>query len=205
MELKSSETVKNLMRAFAGESQARNRYTFAAEKACEQKLHLLYEVFTLTANQEKEHAEIFMEHLSSLTGQTIEIDGGFPVEVSDSLTQHLEWATHNEYAEHDTVYKSFAETAREEGFPQIAASFENIAKIEKIHGDRFKHFSELMSKGELFDNKSEGAWFCLNCGHVHAGPQAPNICPVCKHAQGFFVRAEMTPYTQQPPASSYGV
>ena len=137
VDFKTSETRENLMRAFAGESQARNRYTFAAAQAKQQKLHVIEAVFTLTADQEKEHAEIFYNHLSELAGENIHIDGTYPIDITDSVTELLRMAQHNEYEEHDDVYKAFGEKAREEGFLKVAASFEMIAKIEKVHGNRF--------------------------------------------------------------------
>ena len=128
-ELKNSETMVNLMRAFAGESQARNRYTFAAGICRKQQLHVLEAVFTFTANQEKEHAEIFFNHLKELDGSTIRLDGTYPVEVTNDVKQLLRRAQHNEYEEFDPIYKSFAETARREGFAQAANSFQQIAAI----------------------------------------------------------------------------
>ncbi|MBE6573644.1 MAG: rubrerythrin family protein [Ruminococcaceae bacterium] len=193
-DFKNSETVKNLMRSFAGESQARNRYTIAAGLAKAQKLHLLDAIFTFTANQEKEHAEIFYNHLKPMNTEIINIDGSYPVNNSDSLEELLRTAMHNEYEEHDVVYKSFAETARKEGYDQIAASFELIAKIEKVHGERFKRYAELMEQDKLFSSDIEESWFCLNCGHIHNGKSAPMMCPVCKHDQGFFIRIADTPY-----------
>ena len=123
VDFRNSETRKNLMRAFAGESQARNRYTFAAAQAKKEKLHVIEAVFTYTANQEKEHAEIFYNHLKELSGETIHIDGGYPVDFSADVSKLLRMAQHNEYEEHEPVYKTFGEKAREEGFVQVAASF----------------------------------------------------------------------------------
>ena len=116
VDFKTSETKDNLMRAFAGESQARNRYTFAAEKAKEQKLQVIEAVFCYTADQEKEHAEVFYNHLKEMAGETIHIDGGYPVDLSDDIIQLLEKAQHNEYEEHDPIYKSFGDKAMEEGY-----------------------------------------------------------------------------------------
>lgn len=193
-ELKNSETRENLMRAFAGESQARNRYTFAAGLCRKQQLHVLEAVFTFTANQEKEHAEIFYNHLKELDGDTIRIDGGYPVEVTNNVLQLLRRAQHNEYEEFDPVYKSFAETARKEGFSQAAASFQQIAAIEQTHGNRFRYYADLLENDRLFVSDVKCAWMCLNCGHIQEGLQAPKSCPVCQHDQGFFIRLELTPY-----------
>lgn len=193
-ELKNSETRENLMRAFAGESQARNRYTFAAGLCRKQQLHVLEAVFTFTANQEKEHAEIFYNHLKELDGDTIRIDCGYPVEVTNNVLQLLRRAQHNEYEEFDPVYKNFAETARKEGFSQAAASFQQIAAIEQTHGNRFRYYADLLENDRLFVSDVKCAWMCLNCGHIQEGLQAPKSCPVCQHDQGFFIRLELTPY-----------
>ncbi len=194
VDFRNSETRKNLMRAFAGESQARNRYTFAAAQAKKEKLHVIEAVFTYTANQEKEHAEIFYNHLKELSGETIHIDGGYPVDFSADVSKLLRMAQHNEYEEHEPVYKTFGEKAREEGFVQVAASFFMIAEIEKIHGDRFGRFAELMESGRLFKEDGKTKWICLNCGYVYEGEEAPQICPVCSHDQGYFVRFGQSPF-----------
>ena len=194
MDFQNSETKENLMRAFAGESQARNRYTFAAAQAKKQKLPVLEQVFTFTANQEKEHAEIFYQHLKQLAGKTIHIDGGYPVDLSEDMAVLLRMAQHNEYEEHDVVYKAFGEKAKEEGFPQIAASFELIAEIEKYHGDRFGKLAKLMEKKELFICQVEVGWMCLNCGYIAHGTIAPQQCPVCQKEQGYFIRLGLAPF-----------
>ena len=130
MDFKNSETKENLMRAFAGESQARNRYTFAAEQAKEQKLHVIEAVFKFTANQEQEHAEIFYHHLKELAGENIHIDGSYPVDIYETVLEVLKAAQHNEYEEFDPVYKNFGDEAMEEGFQKIASSFYQIAGIQ---------------------------------------------------------------------------
>ena len=196
--LKNSETLKNLMRAFAGESQARNRYTFAAGLCRQQKLHVLEAVFLFTAGQEKEHAEIFYNHMKPLGGATVHIDGGYPVNVTNDALRLLRDARHNEYEESDPVYPAFGKTARAEGFPEIAASFEQIAKIEKTHGDRFDLLADLLEAGGLFVSGVKCGWMCLNCGYILESLEAPKICPVCGHDQGFFIRLEMAPYQGTP-------
>ena len=130
----SSKTRENLMRAFAGESQARNRYTFAASCAKKNGLAVVEAVFRFTASQEEEHAEIFYNHLSSLAGTSITIDGTYPVDLSEDVAQLLRFAQHNEFEEHDDVYKAFEKTAREEGFLSVASSFHMIGAVEKLHG-----------------------------------------------------------------------
>ena len=191
MEFKQSRTRENLMRAFAGESQARNRYTFAAQNAKAAGLYFIEQIFRFTADQEKEHAEIFMKLLAQAEGENIHIDAAFPVENTVWPTDRLlRSAQHNEYEEARSVYPAFAHIAREEGFGAAASAFELIAKVEQAHGDRFGLLAQRIEEGRLFTEESETArWLCLNCGHVHTGSQVPPLCPVCKHAQGYFVRA----------------
>ena len=192
----NSETKKNLMRAFAGESQARNRYDFAAGLCQKQGLQVVEAVFRFTAQQEREHAEIFYQHLQELSGENIAFDAAYPVDLSNDVAQLLRMAEHNEYEEHDSVYHSFEETARAEGFPAVAASFHQIAQIEQLHGQRFGKLAELLEEGKLFVSDVSCGWMCLNCGHVFQGKQAPKACPVCGHDQGFFLRLEMAPFAQ---------
>ena len=197
-DLKNSETLKKLMRAFAGESQARNRYTFAAGLCRQQKLHVLEAVFLFTAGQEKEHAEIFYNHMKAVSGSTVHIDGGYPVTVTNDVLRLLRDAQHNEYEEFDPVYPSFGEAARAEGFPEAAASFEQIARIELTHGNRFGRLADLLENGKLFVSDVKCGWMCLNCGYVLESLEAPRQCPVCSHDQGWFIRLEMAPYSTAP-------
>lgn len=194
-DFRTSETAKNLMRAFAGESQARNRYTLAAGMAKAQKLPVLQAVFLYTADQEKEHAEVFYKFLQEMDGETIHIDGGYPVDLDEHSLGQLKDAMHNENEEHDVVYKSFGDVAEQEGFLRIAQTFRLIAKIEKTHAERFELFYKLMESGKLFVSEVETGWVCLNCGHVHYGTEAPKTCPVCQHEQGYFIRMELAPWT----------
>lgn len=189
-----SVTKDNLMRAFAGESQARNRYTFAASQAKKNGLYVISAIFGFTASQEKEHAEVFYNHLKEMAGSTITVDGGYPVDIFDDVSQLLDKAQHNEYEEHDPVYKSFAETAKKEGFDQIAFSFSQIAEIEKVHGDRFGRYAKLLKEGKLFVSDVEEEWMCLHCGYVFKGKKAPERCPVCRSDQGYFIRFELSPF-----------
>ena len=195
VQFKDSETKDNLMRAFAGESQARNRYTFAASQAKKENLYVVQAVFEFTANQEKEHAEIFYNHLKELAGETIHVDGGYPVDITDSVVELLRHAQHNEYEEHEPVYKTFGDKAMEEGFTEVAHSFHCIAEIEKLHGDRFGHLADLLEQNKLFISDVKTGWMCLNCGFVIEGFKAPENCPVCQHDKGYFVRLEFAPYT----------
>ncbi len=194
VEFKDSETLKNLMRAFAGESQARNRYTFAAGLCKKQQLHVVEAVFTFTAGQEKEHAEIFYNHMQALAGETVRIDGGYPVDITNDVARLLRYAQHNEYEEHDPVYKAFGDTAQQEGFPKVAASFRKIAEIEQAHGNRFGALADLLEQEKLFVSDAACGWMCLNCGYLFEGTAAPKTCPVCDHDQGYFIRLEMAPY-----------
>ncbi|HIS57528.1 MAG TPA: rubrerythrin family protein [Candidatus Fimimorpha excrementavium] len=192
---RESKTRENLMRAFAGESQARNRYTFAASCAKKQNLHVVEAVFTFTANQEKEHAEIFYNHLKELAGETIVVDGGYPVDLYDDIAKLLRTAQHNEYEEHDPVYKTFGDIAKEEGFHKVAGSFHQIAEIEKVHGDRFGRFADLLEQNRLFVSDVKTGWICLNCGYVYYGQEVPQKCPVCQHDKGYFIRLTLEPFT----------
>lgn len=195
MNLLESETLKNLMRAFAGESQARNRYTFAASLCAQQQLYVLKGVFEFTAAQEKEHAEIFYNHMKSAAGQTIHIDGGYPVDITNDVTDLLRRASHNEFEESDPVYPAFAKTAEEEGFPEIAHSFREIAKIEKAHGNRFAALADAMVQGTLFAATAPRLWMCLNCGYILEAAQVPPNCPVCDHPKGYFLPLDLAPYS----------
>lgn len=197
VDFKNSETHKNLMRAFAGESQARNRYTFGESQAKQQNLYVISAAFRFTADQEKEHAEIFYNHLKELAGESIEVDGKYPVDITQDVVQLLRYAQHNEYEEHDDVYKNFAKVAEEEGFMKVAADFMNIARIEKIHGDRLGYFADLLENNQLFISDIECKWMCLNCGYVAEAKQAPEKCPVCNHNKGYFIRLELAPYTKK--------
>ncbi len=194
VEFKNSETKDNLMRAFAGESQARNRYTFAAQQANKQNHQAIAQVFIYTANQEKEHAEIFYKHLQELAGETIHVDGGYPVDITDDLAKLLRMAQHNEYEEHDDAYQKFGDKAKEEGFIEVASSFYKIAMIEKYHGDRFGRFAELLEENKLYISDVKTGWICLNCGFIFEGEKVPEKCPVCDHDKGYFIRLELSPF-----------
>lgn len=191
---KDSKTKENLMKAFAGESQARNRYTFAAEEAKKQGLYAVNEVFLFTAEQERAHAERFYELLREIEGETIEICAGYPVDRQDSVETLLYAAQHNEYEESDDVYQVFGDVAKEEGFMEVASAFYQIAKIEKIHGNRFGELAKLLETGKYFENTAGGTWMCLNCGYIHSGLKVPGVCPVCRHERGYFIPVSLAPY-----------
>lgn len=194
IDFKESKTKDNLMRAFAGESQARNRYIFAASQAKKEHQHVIESIFQFTAKQEKEHAEIFYYYLKDLAGEKISVDGDYPVDISNNLADLLKYAHRNEYDEYETVYKSFGDIAKEEGFAKIAATFHMIAKIEKTHGDRFARFEKMLRENKLYISDVETGWMCLNCGYVHWGTEAPKECPVCHHDRGYFILLELAPY-----------
>lgn len=172
-----SETRLNLMRAFAGESQARNRYTFAAGLARRKNLYVLESVFTFTADQERAHAKVFYNLLEQVSGQNLQVDGTYPVELFPDILDHLRSAQHNEYQEWDHDYAGFSRTAQEEGFPEIAHIFSMIAGIEKTHGDRFGKFAELLEQDKLFVSDVQVKWMCLNCGKSSTPPWLPPCAP----------------------------
>ena len=189
-----SETHINLMRAFAGESQARNRYTIAAGMAREKNLYVVQQVFLFTADQELTHAKQFYRQLADLSGQTVRADGTYPVDLYPDLLSHLRAAQHNEFQEWEHDYQHFAQVAMSEGFPLVGKLFENIARVEQTHGDRFGKFADLLEKGQLFFSDVEVQWTCLHCGWVVTSTAAPAQCPVCRHPQGYFVRVELAPW-----------
>lgn len=194
MALKDSVTKENLLRAFAGECQAWRRYEFAATQAKTQKLEVLYWLFHYTGNQEKEHAEVFYNHLKEFNGQEIWINANYPVDNTNHILELLQLAAQHEAAEHDTIYKSFGDKAKEEGFSNIANSFYMIAEIEQVHSQRFAYYAQLIQNNNLFKNETPMEYVCLNCGYIHKATDAPQICPVCSHDQGFFVRREDSPF-----------
>ncbi|WP_294342942.1 rubrerythrin [uncultured Clostridium sp.] len=186
MEFKDSETRINLMRSFAGESQARTRYAIAAETARKEKLYIIEEIFNYTAKQELAHASRFMKALKDFKGEEIEIDAAYPVSKFDTTLEELQHAKEGEFHEHDEVYKSFAETAKIEGFDAIAKLFNDIASIEKVHGTRFAEYEKDLREGTLFKKNTSVTWMCTNCGFILEGTDAPLVCPVCLHEQGYF-------------------
>lgn len=192
--LKDSVTKVNLLRAFAGECQAWRRYELAGSHAKDQNLNVLYWLFRYTALQEREHAEVFYNHLAEFNGQEISITADYPVDNSTNILQLLQLASQRENAEHTTIYKSFGDQAKQEGFFAIANSFHMIAEIEKVHGERFAQYAQMLQDNKLFASDTPTDFICLNCGHIHRGTSAPQKCPVCNHNQGFFVRREDSPF-----------
>jgi len=192
--LKESVTKENLLKAFAGECQAWRRYEFAASQAKNQNLAVLYWLFHYTGSQEKEHAEVFYNHLKEFHGQEISISANYPIDNSNNILELLKLSAQHEAAEHDTIYKSFGDKAKEEGFSSIANSFYMIAEVEKVHSQRFAQYAQLVQDNKLFVNDTTTEYICLNCGHIHKGTTAPQVCPVCSHNQGYFVRREDSPF-----------
>ncbi|MPW25385.1 rubrerythrin family protein [Alkalibaculum sp. M08DMB] len=185
--LKGSKTAENLMKAFAGESQARNRYTFYAEKAQQEKQIQISNVFNETAHNEKYHAERFFRFLNTeFKGEQVAItDVGFPVDLGTTL-ENLEAAARGEHEEHAILYPAWAKEAEEEGFSQIATVFELVSKVEKKHEERFNQYAQRVLNNEIFRQTGKVKWVCLECGHVHEGIEAPDACPICSRPKGFF-------------------
>ena len=187
--LKNSQTKENLMKAFAGESQARNRYTFAAAEARRQNLYSIGHVFEFTAEQERAHAERFYELLKCMAGETIEINAGYPVDKQSTIIELLESSQHNEFEEADDIYISFGNAAKKEGFFEAASAFFQIAEIEKLHGGRFGKMAKMLKEDRFFETDEEegGVWMCLNCGNIHTGKKVPGVCPVCRYDKGYYI------------------
>lgn len=196
MNLSESKTLENLMRAFAGECQAHARYYYAAEAAKHEKLACIQQAFQYTADQEYEHAGVFLKQLRTAGLKNVDISAGYPVDLETSTLALLRSAQHGESEERHIIYPDFARIAREEGFEHIAFLFDAIAKIEETHSNRFAELANLLESGQLFSTGGQPArWMCLNCGHVIEGPDAPAQCPVCQHEQGYFVRQDYAPFT----------
>ena len=177
MDLKGTKTEKNLQTAFAGESQARNKYTYYASQAKKDGYVQISKIFEETANNEKEHAKLWFKYLHG---------GKVP-----STIENLKDAADGENYEWTDMYATFAKEAKEEGFDELAALFEMVAKIEKAHEERYRKLLANIEKGEVFKKVGENKWECANCGHIHYGASAPEVCPVCAHPQSyFFVKCE---------------
>lgn len=190
-----SKTKENLMRAFSGESQARNRYTIAAERADHEGMHTIADIFRYTADQERAHAERFYELLKELSGETVHIDGTYPIDQQDSLVGLLRAAEHNEHEEFADVYQNFGDTAKDEGFLEAASAFHQIAEIEHTHEERFKKVADMLEGNTFYTSEDVSTWMCTNCGYIHEGILAPKVCPVCRHEQGYFIPWSMSCYT----------
>ena len=181
--IKGTKTEKNLLAAFAGESQARNRYTYAASAAKKEGLEQIAHIFLETAENEKEHAKIFFKHLE---GGEVEITAAYPAGVIGDTKKNLEASAAGENMEWTVLYANFAKVAKEEGFPEVARSFEQIAKVEKFHESRYRKLIANLENNEVFKKKTSVKWHCINCGYVHEGTDAPKECPACNHPQSYY-------------------
>jgi rubrerythrin len=189
MSLKGSRTSENLMKAFAGESQARNRYLYAASVARKQGMEQIANIFTETADNERMHAKLFLRHLlgNGMKGEPITISATYPAALDEEDTLHnLEFAAAGEKEEWTLLYPSFAEIAEDEGFNEIATTFRMISKVEAKHEARYLKLIENLKNQRVFMKDGKVFWKCLECGYIHEGDSAPTQCPTCKHPQAFF-------------------
>ncbi|MCF7817972.1 MAG: rubrerythrin family protein [Kiritimatiellales bacterium] len=181
--IKGTGTEKNLLKAFAGESQARNRYTYFASAAKKEGLVQISDIFTETADQEKEHAKRFF---SFLEGGVVEITASFPAGIVGTTSENLEAAAGGEHEEWTELYPSFAKKAREEGFNAVATVFEKICIAEKQHEKRYRDLLKNLNDGKVFKKDGKVMWRCRNCGFIHEAEAAPGMCPACAHPQAHF-------------------
>ena len=183
MEFKGSQTEKNLLAAFAGESQARNRYTFFASAAKKEGYEQISAIFQETADNEKEHAELFFKHLK---GGMAEITAAYPAGVIGTTADNLKAAADGEKLEWSMLYPNFGDVAEKEGFAAIAQTFRQVAKVEAYHERRYNKLLENVKQGKVFKKDAPIKWKCRNCGMVIEGTEAPSVCPVCSHPQSYF-------------------
>jgi rubrerythrin len=181
--LKGTQTERNLLKAFAGESQARSRYTFFASIARKEGYEQVANVFSETAFNEQEHAKVFFKYLE---GGDAEITAVYPSGIIGDTRTNLEAAADGEKLEWSKIYTDFEDVARKEGFDRIAISFKRIADVEGFHEARYRKLAENIDNGEVFKKKSSVKWHCTNCGYVHEGPEAPDVCPACKHSRAYY-------------------
>ena len=183
--IKGTRTEQNLLKSFAGESQARSRYTFFASVAKKEGYEQIAGVFMETAEQEKEHAKRFFKFLE---GGMVEITAAYPAGVIGTTAENLAAAAAGENEEWSELYPEFAKVADEEGFPQIAEAFRRIATVEAGHEARYLKLYERMINGTVFEDEEEIEWQCRNCGYIHKGKKAPEVCPACQHPKAYFER-----------------
>jgi len=181
--IKGTQTEKNLLAAFAGESQARNRYSYFASKAKKEGFEQIAAIFLETAENEKEHAKVFFKHLQ---GGDVEITAAYPAGVIGTTEENLLAAAEGEKMEWGSIYPEFSETAKKEGFPEVAASFESIADVEAHHEKRYRKLHENVIEKKVFKKERPVKWKCRNCGYIHEDPDAPKICPACRHPQAYY-------------------
>lgn len=186
MELKGSQTEKNLLKSFAGESQARMRYTYFASVARKEGYRQIEGYFLETADNEKEHAKVFFKHLEESGGRALEITASYPAGKIGTTEENLLAAAEGENEEHTKLYPEFEKIAREEGFEEIAVSFHEIAEVEEYHERRYRKLLANIENGTVFKKDSPVRWKCRNCGYVHEGEEAPKLCPSCSHKQEHF-------------------
>ena len=188
MKFQETETFKNLSKAFAGESQARNRYSFFGGIAKKEGYQHIQAVFEETAANEREHAQVFYKLLIAHTQEetnVIHVDADYPLVYKDTLT-NLRAAAAGEKEEWSEIYSKFGAIAEKEGLPDIAKAFKTIAEVEKHHMNRFEHYADGIDNGTIFKKDAPTKWRCTNCGYIHEGPEAPGNCPACAHEQGYF-------------------
>jgi rubrerythrin len=185
-QLQGTKTAENLMKAFAGESQARTRYTYYASTAKKENYNQIANIFMETAENEKEHAKRFYKFLVASMNETIvEINASYPVALGDTKCNLLA-AAEGEKEEWGALYPAFADTAEAEGFPEVAQAFRKIAEVEKHHEERYRKLHANIVNGEVFKKAAAVEWKCGNCGYIHKGNSAPETCPACVHPQGYF-------------------
>ncbi len=187
MSLKGTQTEQNLLKAFAGESQARNRYTMFASIAKKEGYEQIADFFTETADQELEHAKVFFRHLE---GGMVEVTASYPAGVEGTTAENLKAAADGENEEWATLYPQFAKIAEEEGFTKIAASFRFIAKVEKEHEARYRKLLNNLENDLVFKSNDNEIWVCRQCGHIHVGKRAPGACPICRQPKAYFERKQ---------------
>jgi rubrerythrin len=181
--IKGTKTEQNLLKAFAGESQARNRYTYFASLARKEEYEQIAAIFQETADNEKEHAKVFFKHLE---GGDVEIIAAYPAGIIKNTKENLDQAAAGENLEWTTLYADFEKTARDEGFSEIADSFKDIANVEKFHESRYRKLSVNLQDGTVFKKQEGTKWHCRNCGYIHEGKEAPQECPACKHPRAYY-------------------
>ena len=188
IDFKKSKTKENLMKAFAGESQARNRYTYYASVAKKQGFLQIANIFLETAENEKEHAKLFLKQLikNGVNGTAVEISAAYPSALSDETLDNLKYAAEGENEEWTELYPEFAKVAEEEGFKEAAKTFKLVAMVEKRHEKRYLRLHENVKNHEVFKKDDKVLWKCINCGHIVESIEAPEECPVCKHGRKYF-------------------
>jgi rubrerythrin len=181
--IKSTQTEKNLLAAFAGEAQARNRYTYFSSAARKEGLEQIANIFLETAENEREHAKVFFQYLE---GGDVEITSTYPAGMIKDTPTNLKAAAAGENLEWTTIYAQFGRIASDEGFTDIATSFKEISEVEEFHESRYRKLIANLAKGEVFRRPAAVKWHCTNCGYVHHGTEAPAECPACKHPQAYY-------------------